>query len=104
MFHKKVLSYFFKKSVNQILMNVFFLTEETQRVLRLSLDEFSLPKFYLLFGISKVKSAAVTAFRSAYRHNNDRGLRYLDFLLFYCLLFFFIKNIGEIFTSEENKQ
>ena len=36
---------------------------ESQRVLRLSLDEFSLPKFYLLFGISKVKSAAVTAFR-----------------------------------------
>nr|CAD7393724.1 unnamed protein product [Timema cristinae] len=33
-------------------------SEETQRVLRLSLDEFSLPKFYLLFGISKVKSAA----------------------------------------------
>nr|CAD7452027.1 unnamed protein product [Timema tahoe] len=28
-------------------------SEETQRVLRLSLDEFSLPKFYLLFGISK---------------------------------------------------
>ncbi|XP_071038330.1 neurofibromin isoform X2 [Parasteatoda tepidariorum] len=41
---------------------------ETQRVLRLSLDEFSLPKFYLLFGISKVKSAAVTAFRSNCRH------------------------------------
>ncbi|XP_077293081.1 neurofibromin 1 [Arctopsyche grandis] len=47
-------------------------SEETQRVLRLSLDEFSLPKFYLLFGISKVKSAAVTAFRSSYRHPNDR--------------------------------
>ncbi|XP_067128062.1 neurofibromin isoform X2 [Centruroides vittatus] len=47
---------------------------ETQRVLRLSLDEFSLPKFYLLFGISKVKSAAVTAFRSNYRH----GDRHLD--------------------------
>lgn len=46
--------------------------EETQRVLRLSLDEFSLPKFYLLFGISKVKSAAVTAFRSSYRHPNER--------------------------------
>ncbi|XP_066962551.1 neurofibromin isoform X3 [Macrobrachium rosenbergii] len=50
--------------------------EETQRVLRLSLDEFSLPKFYLLFGISKVKSAAVTAFRSSYRHTGERGLRY----------------------------
>ncbi|XP_022248395.1 neurofibromin-like, partial [Limulus polyphemus] len=47
---------------------------ETQRVLRLSLDEFSLPKFYLLFGISKVKSAAVTAFRSSYR----LGDRHLD--------------------------
>ncbi|XP_035709221.1 neurofibromin isoform X4 [Folsomia candida] len=48
--------------------------EETHRVLRLSLDEFSLPKFYLLFGISKVKSAAVTAFRSSYRHAGDRWL------------------------------
>ncbi|KAJ9578083.1 hypothetical protein L9F63_025059, partial [Diploptera punctata] len=47
-------------------------SEETQRVLRLSLDEFSLPKFYLLFGISKVKSAAVTAFRSSYRNFNER--------------------------------
>jgi len=47
-------------------------SENTQRVLRLSLDEFALPKFYLLFGISKVKSAAVTAFRSSYRHPNDR--------------------------------
>lgn len=36
-------------------------------MLRLSLTEFSLPKFYLLFGISKVKSAAVIAFRSSYR-------------------------------------
>lgn len=49
-------------------------TEETQRVLRLALDEFSLPKFYLLFGISKVKSAAVTAFRSSCRHPNERWL------------------------------
>ncbi|KAJ8938296.1 hypothetical protein NQ318_020355 [Aromia moschata] len=47
-------------------------SEETQRLLRLSLDEFSLPKFYLLFGISKVKSAAVTAFRSSYRHPSER--------------------------------
>ena len=51
-----------------------FFVEETHRVLRLSLDEFSLPKFYLLFGISKVKSAAVTAFRSSYRHAGDRWL------------------------------
>ncbi|XP_075746616.1 neurofibromin isoform X3 [Rhipicephalus microplus] len=41
---------------------------DTQRVLRLSLDEFSLPKFYHLFGIGKVKSTAVTAFRSNCRH------------------------------------
>ncbi|KAI8433311.1 hypothetical protein MSG28_015359 [Choristoneura fumiferana] len=47
-------------------------SEETQRVLMLSLDEFALPKFYQMFGISKVKSAAVTAFRSPYnRHTND---------------------------------
>lgn len=49
-------------------------SEETQRLLRLSLDEFSLSKFYLLFGISKVKSAAVTAFRSSNRQNNERWL------------------------------
>ncbi|CAH2101890.1 unnamed protein product [Euphydryas editha] len=48
-------------------------SEETQRVLMLSLDEFALPKFYQMFGISKVKSAAVTAFRSPYnRHTGDR--------------------------------
>ncbi|XP_065570505.1 neurofibromin-like isoform X3 [Artemia franciscana] len=47
-------------------------SEETQRVLRLSLDEFSLQKFFLLFGISKVKSAAVTAFRSSIRHATER--------------------------------
>ena len=41
--------------------------EETHRILRLSLAEFSLPKFYKLFGISKVKSAAVTAFRTTPR-------------------------------------
>lgn len=47
-------------------------SEDTYRVLRMSLDEFSLPKFYLLFGISKVKSAAVTAFRSSYRHSSEK--------------------------------
>ncbi|XP_060809014.1 neurofibromin [Amyelois transitella] len=47
-------------------------SEETQRLLMLSLDEFALPKFYQMFGISKVKSAAVTAFRSVYsRHTSD---------------------------------
>lgn len=45
----------------------WIISEETKQVLRLSLTEFSLPKFYLLFGISKVKSAAVIAFRSSYR-------------------------------------
>lgn len=48
-------------------VNLFIFPEETKQVLRLSLTEFSLPKFYLLFGISKVKSAAVIAFRSSYR-------------------------------------
>ena len=47
-------------------------SHETQRILRLSLDEFSLPKFYLLFGISKVKSAAVTAFRNFSTSRNPR--------------------------------
>lgn len=50
-----------------LLFWVFSFAEETKQVLRLSLTEFSLPKFYLLFGISKVKSAAVIAFRSSYR-------------------------------------
>ena len=48
------------------------LSEECKRLLRLSLDEFSLPKFYLLFGISKVQSAATTAFRSAARTGSER--------------------------------
>ncbi|XP_043264316.1 neurofibromin isoform X1 [Colletes gigas] len=47
-------------------------SEDTYRILRMSLVDFSLPKFYLLFGISKVKSAAGTAFRSSYRHSNDK--------------------------------
>lgn len=47
-------------------------SEDTYRILRMSLDEFSLPKFYLLFGISKVKSAAGTAFRSSYKHSNEK--------------------------------
>ncbi|CAD5126032.1 DgyrCDS14209 [Dimorphilus gyrociliatus] len=46
--------------------------EDTMRMLKLSLTEFSLPKFYQLFGISKVKSAAVSAFRSSYR-TGDRS-------------------------------
>lgn len=43
-------------------------------MLRLALDEFSLSKFYILFGISKVKSAAVTAFRSSCRHPQEKYL------------------------------
>jgi neurofibromin 1 len=49
-----------------------FVLDECKRLLRLSLDEFSLPKFYLLFGISKVQSAATTAFRSATRTSGER--------------------------------
>ncbi|XP_013381612.1 neurofibromin-like [Lingula anatina] len=49
--------------------------EETIRVLKLSLTEFSLPKFYQLFGISKVKSAAVSAFRTSYKAG-DRSFVY----------------------------
>jgi len=45
-------------------------SEDTHRILRMSLDEFSLPKFYLLFGISKVKSAAGTAFYKHPKFNN----------------------------------
>eukprot|EP00096_Caligus_rogercresseyi_P010749 TRINITY_DN4009_c0_g1_i1.p1 TRINITY_DN4009_c0_g1~~TRINITY_DN4009_c0_g1_i1.p1 ORF type:complete len:1057 (-),score=353.76 TRINITY_DN4009_c0_g1_i1:103-2820(-) len=48
------------------------LTEECKRLLRLSLDEFSLPKFYQLFGISRVQSAATTAFRSVSRSSGER--------------------------------
>ena len=45
-------------------------------MLKLSLTEFSLPKFYQLFGISKVKSAAVSAFRSSYQPG-DRSFAYM---------------------------
>ncbi|KAF7274462.1 hypothetical protein GWI33_012883 [Rhynchophorus ferrugineus] len=47
-------------------------SEEIQKFLRLSLDEFSLPKYYVLFGISKVKNAAVTAFRLGVKHQEQR--------------------------------
>lgn len=46
-------------------------SENTYRILRMSLDEFSLSKFYILFGISKVKSAAGTAF---YKHPTEKWL------------------------------
>jgi neurofibromin 1 len=49
--------------------------EDVLKMLKLSLTEFSLPKFYQLFGISKVKSAAVSAFRSSYRPG-DRSFAY----------------------------
>lgn len=59
--------YFQSETASSSVLFLFSFTEETKQVLRLSLTEFSLPKFYLLFGISKVKSAAVIAFRSSYR-------------------------------------
>ncbi|XP_062578923.1 neurofibromin-like isoform X10 [Saccostrea cucullata] len=43
------------------------INETTMKILKMSLAEFSLPKFYQLFGISKVKSAAVSAFRTSFR-------------------------------------
>lgn len=71
----KIIKYFHHIWIDHHFSNRQILfTEETQRVLRLALDEFSLAKFYLLFGISKVKSAAVTAFRSSCRHPNERWL------------------------------
>ncbi len=39
---------------NLLMQNDFSFIEETVKVLKLSLTEFSLPKFYQLFGISKV--------------------------------------------------
>ena len=51
--------------------------ESTKQVLKLSLAEFSLPKFYQLFGISKVKSASVSAFRTSYRPG-DRSFAMLQ--------------------------
>lgn len=59
-----------RKLTNFVL--VTFFSDECKRLLRLSLDEFSLPKFYQLFGISKVQSAATTAFRSASRTQSER--------------------------------
>ncbi|XP_015765754.1 PREDICTED: neurofibromin-like [Acropora digitifera] len=41
-------------------------SDETHRLLRLRLAELSTPKFYLLFGISKVKTPAVKAFKATY--------------------------------------
>ena len=49
--------------------------DQVMKMLKLSLTEFSLPKFYQLFGISKVKSAAVSAFRQNYRPG-DRSFAY----------------------------
>jgi len=46
-------------------------TAETQRVLQMSLDEFSLRKYYPLFGISQVKSATMAAFRYHLRPPSD---------------------------------
>lgn len=56
------------------LLNYYSIIERAQKILRLALDEISLPKFYVMFGISKCKSAAVTAFRSSCRHPPDKWL------------------------------
>ncbi|KAK3754965.1 hypothetical protein QZH41_017349 [Actinostola sp. cb2023] len=42
-------------------------SDETQTLLRVKLAELSSPKFYLLFGISKIKSPAVKAFKATQR-------------------------------------
>lgn len=42
-------------------------SDETHRLLRMRLAELSSPKFYLLFGISKVKTPAVRAFKATYQ-------------------------------------
>ncbi|CAB3983050.1 neurofibromin isoform X4 [Paramuricea clavata] len=66
---------FLRATIHGILINVIQslstctsleLPDETKRLLRLRMSEFSLPKFYLLFGISQVKSAPVRAFQSSY--------------------------------------
>ncbi len=57
--------------------------EDTHRILALSLAEFSLPKFYHLFGISKVKSAAVTAFRTQSRVHEQPSMQNVSILLFF---------------------
>lgn len=46
-------------------------SEEVQKFLRLSLDEFALPKYYVLFGVSKVKNPSVSAFRLGINHPAD---------------------------------
>ena len=60
--------------------------EETHRILSLSLAEFSLAKFYHLFGISKVKSAAVTAFKTGTR-NTERSFAYSPCIIPDCFFF-----------------
>ncbi|KAJ8682950.1 hypothetical protein QAD02_018742 [Eretmocerus hayati] len=47
-------------------------TDETLKVLKLSLEEFCLPQFYEKFGIKAVKSVAVTAFRSCGLHSTEK--------------------------------
>lgn len=51
-------------------------SDDTKKVLRLALTEFSLPKFYRLFGISRltVKSVAAAAFRISPRLSVPMGL------------------------------
>ncbi|XP_065225861.1 neurofibromin-like isoform X1 [Planococcus citri] len=71
-----------KASIHGLVINVIHslctcseptFSAETQRVLQMSLDEFSLRKYYPLFGISQVKSASVTAFRYHLRQPDSRA-------------------------------
>ena len=62
--------------VDYFYSSAFLFLSETIKVLKLSLTEFSLPAFYQLFGISRVKSAAVSAFRSTEYRHGDRSFAY----------------------------
>lgn len=66
----------FYNSLHLFFTLLTLVAEDTRRALRLALTEFSLPKFYTLFGITEltVKSVAATAFRNQPLHMaSDRG-------------------------------
>lgn len=52
--------------------NSWFFSEETRRQLHHYLTEFTLPKYYQVFGIQNVKSAAISAFRHSNDNKEDR--------------------------------
>ncbi|XP_048582480.1 neurofibromin-like isoform X2 [Nematostella vectensis] len=75
-----------RASIHGLLINVIHslctctyikFSEETLTLLRMRLSELSTPKFYLLFGISKIETPAVKAFRATQRghrfHIKDSG-------------------------------